>query len=199
MTGKHPIHTGMQHTVLFGAEPRGLPLTEKLLPQHLKELGYTTRIVGKWHLGSYRKEYTPLYRGFDSHLGNKNSRMETRNRKIHRETPITFLSPLLYELMNTSLFLFELHKDKASLLKQFHDCNVKRYVTIKAVIKIVKLFVSQSICSSDLVALANRNKISSYLGCFVFFYALLGITEEFSAEIGGLPFFATFYSNLRLK
>lgn len=69
MTGKHPIHTGMQHTVLFGAEPRGLPLTEKILPQYLKELGYATRIVGKWHLGSYKKEYTPLYRGFDSHLG----------------------------------------------------------------------------------------------------------------------------------
>nr|UNO37543.1 sulf1 [Psylliodes attenuatus] len=69
MTGKYPIHTGMQHTVLFGAEARGLPLKEKLLPQYLVELGYENHIVGKWHLGSYKKEYTPLYRGFKSHLG----------------------------------------------------------------------------------------------------------------------------------
>lgn len=69
MTGKYPIHTGMQHGVLYGAEPRGLPLSEKLLPEYLKDLGYSNHIVGKWHLGSYKKEYTPLYRGFDSHLG----------------------------------------------------------------------------------------------------------------------------------
>ncbi|XP_052900354.1 arylsulfatase B [Anopheles moucheti] len=69
MTGKYPIHTGMQHTVLFGMEPRGLPLTEKLLPQYLKDLGYSNHIVGKWHLGHYQLRYTPLQRGFDSHTG----------------------------------------------------------------------------------------------------------------------------------
>lgn len=35
----------MQHTVLFGAEPRGLPLNEKILPQYLKDLGYLHNLL----------------------------------------------------------------------------------------------------------------------------------------------------------
>ncbi|KAH8401742.1 hypothetical protein KR009_007590 [Drosophila setifemur] len=69
MTGKYPIHTGMQHTVLYAAEPRGLPLEEKILPQYLNDLGYTSHIAGKWHLGHWKLKYTPLYRGFSSHVG----------------------------------------------------------------------------------------------------------------------------------
>ncbi|XP_052862949.1 arylsulfatase B [Anopheles cruzii] len=69
MTGKHPIHTGMQHTVLYAMEPRGLPLTEKLLPEYMKDLGYSNHMLGKWHLGHYQLRYTPLQRGFESHTG----------------------------------------------------------------------------------------------------------------------------------
>lgn len=69
MTGKYPIHTGLNHDVIYGPQPYGIPLGMKLLPQYLLKLGYVTRHVGKWHLGMAVHELTPTYRGFMSHFG----------------------------------------------------------------------------------------------------------------------------------
>lgn len=69
MTGRYPIYTGMQHSVIFNEEPRGLSLRFKLLPQWLADRGYSTQMVGKWHLGFHKTEYTPTKRGFHQHVG----------------------------------------------------------------------------------------------------------------------------------
>ncbi|XP_077553325.1 arylsulfatase B-like [Haemaphysalis longicornis] len=69
LTGLYPIHTGMQHLVVQAAEPWGLPLKYKLMPEYLKELGYETHMVGKWHLGYFTWKHTPTFRGFDTFYG----------------------------------------------------------------------------------------------------------------------------------
>ncbi|XP_045765789.1 arylsulfatase B-like [Maniola jurtina] len=69
LTGKYPMRTGMYGTPLSNSEDRGIPLTERLLPAYLKDLGYSTHLVGKWHVGMSRRQYLPMSRGYDSHYG----------------------------------------------------------------------------------------------------------------------------------
>ncbi|XP_054163408.1 arylsulfatase B-like [Oppia nitens] len=69
LTGVHPVHSGLQNYVILTAAPWGLPLDIKTLPEYLKDYGYNTHAIGKWHLGFFKREYTPTYRGFDSHVG----------------------------------------------------------------------------------------------------------------------------------
>ena len=62
MTGRHPIRLGLQHMVIGGAQPYGLPLDEVTLPQKLKGAGYATAGFGKWHLGIYNNASLPTRR-----------------------------------------------------------------------------------------------------------------------------------------
>ena len=41
------VLAGLQHSVIFSSEKYGLPLTEKIMPQYMQELGYRTHFVGK--------------------------------------------------------------------------------------------------------------------------------------------------------
>lgn len=82
----------MQGGPILAAEPRSLP-PGKIMPDYFRvcciifdlhcfvvtkknffvqDLGYSTHLVGKWHLGMARWNDTPTYRGFDHHLGNLN-------------------------------------------------------------------------------------------------------------------------------
>jgi arylsulfatase A-like enzyme len=69
MTGRYPMRYGLQTAVIPQGHTYGLALDEWLLPQALKEAGYETAIVGKWHLGHADPKYWPLQRGFDYQYG----------------------------------------------------------------------------------------------------------------------------------
>ena len=51
-------------------QERGLPVTGRSLPQLLKNRGYATALVGKWHLG-WQREFSPNAHGFDYFFGFK--------------------------------------------------------------------------------------------------------------------------------
>jgi len=71
LTGRLPLRSGMASDtkrVLFPDSAGGLPATEITIAESLKELGYATACVGKWHLG-HLPEFLPTRHGFDSYYG----------------------------------------------------------------------------------------------------------------------------------
>ncbi|XP_060066094.1 arylsulfatase B-like [Ylistrum balloti] len=69
MSGRYQTHTGLQHRHIAGNMPNALPRDSPTLPDKMREAGYSTHMVGKWHLGFYKEEYLPNNRGFDSFYG----------------------------------------------------------------------------------------------------------------------------------
>ena len=69
MTGRYPFRYGLQTAVIPSSHLYGLNTDEFLLPQALKDAGYSTALIGKWHLGHADKKYWPNQRGFDYQYG----------------------------------------------------------------------------------------------------------------------------------
>ncbi|MBM3766093.1 MAG: arylsulfatase, partial [Acidobacteria bacterium] len=67
MTGRYPIRSGINF-VLFPDSTGGIPDSELTIAQLLKQRGYATQIVGKWHLG-HLPQYLPTKHGFDNYFG----------------------------------------------------------------------------------------------------------------------------------
>ncbi|HEX2464674.1 MAG TPA: sulfatase-like hydrolase/transferase, partial [Thermoanaerobaculia bacterium] len=72
MTGRYQQRFGHEFNPGGGGRDQkqalGTPVSERLFPQYLKERGYATGMVGKWHLGAL-PQFLPLARGFDEFFG----------------------------------------------------------------------------------------------------------------------------------
>ena len=71
MTGRYQTRFGYEFNPIGASNEdpdAGLPVTEKTLADSLHDVGYTTALIGKWHLGG-TAEYHPHRRGFDEFFG----------------------------------------------------------------------------------------------------------------------------------
>ncbi len=69
LTGRYQHRFGHENNPIWLPEDttQGLPLDQITLPQVLKQSGYTTGHVGKWHLGAH-PQFHPQKRGFDENF-----------------------------------------------------------------------------------------------------------------------------------
>ena len=68
LTGKYPKRVNLHEGVISPYSDHGLDPKEYTIAELLKDNGYSTSCIGKWHLG-HKEEYMPNNQGFDSFYG----------------------------------------------------------------------------------------------------------------------------------
>jgi arylsulfatase A-like enzyme len=107
----------------------GLPLSETTLPQRMKQLGYATGMVGKWHLGT-RDGYYPTDRGFDEFFGFLGGAHSYVNAKAEAKNPILRGKEVVAEISYTTE---EFAREACSFIDRHKDHPFFLYVPFNAV------------------------------------------------------------------
>jgi arylsulfatase A-like enzyme len=91
LTGRYQQRAGIPQVILANDKSPthyvGLqPSVEVTLPELLKKAGYTTALIGKWHLGYYPK-YNPIHLGFDEFRGYISGNVDYQTHVDQQERP----------------------------------------------------------------------------------------------------------------
>jgi arylsulfatase A-like enzyme len=141
ITGRYQQRFGSERNPQYRpADPSmGVPKSEKTIAEVLKPVGYTSKIIGKWHLGAHRETHHPLNRGFDEfygHLGGshyyfqkemkyKDSYSLTEHREeieqmrtwiLNNHTPVAFEKHLTEQFTDEAVDFIDRHKENPFFL-----------------------------------------------------------------------------------
>ena len=86
LSGRHPLRLGLADRVVFPFSEHGLEPEEVTLAELLRERGYSTGLIGKWHLG-HGDRHHPLEQGFERWFGVPYSNDMDGHYSAHRSTP----------------------------------------------------------------------------------------------------------------
>ena len=127
LTGAYPQRCGMY----MGINPRrtahwflGLHPDEVTIAEQLKTQGYSTHMVGKWHLGT-EPEFLPRMQGFDSYYGmpcnhSHSPAFYDNDKLVFAKTPLNRLTELYTERV-TSIIRSQAQKEEPFFLYYAHN------------------------------------------------------------------------------
>ncbi len=134
LTGRLPIRSGMcsdKRRVLFPDSNGGLPQSEITIAKALKENGYKTAAVGKWHLG-HKSPHLPTDHGFDSYFGIPYSNDMD---KVEKTDHFTLAENERYQAYNVPLLrdkeVIERPADQRTITKRYTEEAVARIKSMK--------------------------------------------------------------------
>lgn len=121
LTGRYPMRTGLPR-VIFPRETIGLNASELTMAELLKDKGYATSAIGKWHLGAH-PDFFPTSHGFDQFFGlpYSNDMSPVPENNPNEEARKNF--PPLPLIEDTTIV--EREPDQAELLHRFTDRAVE--------------------------------------------------------------------------
>ena len=160
LTGRYPIRNGMcsdKRRVLFPEDAGGLPDAEITIPEALREAGYATMHVGKWHLG-VNEGSRPTDQGFDHSFGIPYSNdMDPREGITHRQHAGTQNPPR--DGWNVPLLrddqVVERPADQTTLTKRYTEESLKFIRTQRASGKPFFLYLAHTMPHVPLFASAD--------------------------------------------
>lgn len=127
LTGCYPKRVGLHRHVLFPDYVTGINPDEFTIAEMLKEKGYATACIGKWHLG-HQKEFLPLRHGFDHFFGipfsNDMSRQEQvimGNKTYPHKLPVILENDTLELEPDQRLFTKRLTEDAIKFIENNRD------------------------------------------------------------------------------
>ncbi|PCE63749.1 sulfatase family protein [Sediminicola luteus] len=119
LTGRYPVRYGLHEAVLFPFSEGGMPTSEYTLAELLGDNGYSTSLVGKWHLG-HKAEFMPWNQGFQQFYGVPYSNDMDSHYYAHND----FQSPPLPFYSNQEVI--ENGPDQRYLTKRYTEAAVKQ-------------------------------------------------------------------------